>query len=172
MTLHIEVGKKGSQSTEKIELQNGQEITIGRDQPQFSGDPRLSRVHFSILFKDNQIVVQHLSKTNPTYVSATESERFEPIAGQYIEQSSCRIAAGDHRFTLTVSEPTYSSFGISENPPDSKSVKNESWIVELDESGIDLDSEEKRDLTLRDSEPPSKKQPIFPKKIFDDDFFD
>jgi hypothetical protein len=88
-------------------LEDEQTLEVGRanEKLRLASDPRLSRKHFVIRYKDRQIEITHLSRTNPTLVAVEDSPEFEPVQGKQIEERSCRIIAGSHRFVAVVEAP-------------------------------------------------------------------
>ena len=102
MSLLIKALRKGSRHIQKLELQANQELVMGRSTKKLGleGDPRLSRKHFKLQYTGDEIVVTHLSKTNPTLIAEEGIEDFRPVTGDCSVKVNCRIIAGSYRFQL------------------------------------------------------------------------
>lgn len=104
MTLIVDISFQKSDKSQRIVLNENDELIVGRQNEKtlLSADPRLSRRHFSIRLRGGEILIEHLSKTNPTLLAPEDSSDFQPIRGQQKLSQSCRIIAGFHRFILTL----------------------------------------------------------------------
>ena len=104
MTLIVDISFQKSDKSQRIVLNENDELIVGRQNERtlLSADPRLSRRHFSIRLRGGEILIEHLSKTNPTLLAPEDSSDFQPIRGRQKLAKSCRIIAGFHRFILTL----------------------------------------------------------------------
>ena len=107
MTLVIDISCKGASSCQRILLEDGDALCVGRANETLDlvSDPRLSRKHFNLRYSNREIEITHLSRTNPTLVAGEGSADFIEINGKQVESSSCRIIAGSHRFVVTLEAP-------------------------------------------------------------------
>lgn len=107
MTLVIDVSCKGSSSGQRILLEDGETLNVGRANESLDlvADPRLSRKHFILRYCNREIEITHLSRTNPTLVASEGSTDFTEVNGKQVEASGCRIIAGSHRFVAVVEAP-------------------------------------------------------------------
>lgn len=113
MTLIIDVSCRGVDQTRRLQLEEGEEIVVGRDNSELilRKDQTLSRRHFALRYANGSITVKHLSKTNPTLMASEGSSEFQRISETQIESRTCRIIAGHHRFVATLE--SYESATIS-----------------------------------------------------------
>lgn len=104
MTLIIDVSCRGVDETRRLQLEEGEEILVGRDNRDvvLCKDQTLSRKHFLLRYSDRSIVVKHLSRTNPTLMAPDGSSDFRRITELKTEFKACRIIAGSHRFVATL----------------------------------------------------------------------
>ena len=104
MTLIIDVTCRGVDETRRLQLEEGEELVVGRDNRDvvLRKDQTLSRQHFSVRYSNSSIIVKHLSKTNPTLMAPDGSSEFERITETQTEFRTCRIIAGSHRFVATL----------------------------------------------------------------------
>ena len=107
MTLVIDISCKGASSGQRILLEDGEALCVGRANESLDlvADPRLSRKHFNLRYSNREIEITHLSRTNPTLVASEGSADFIEINGKQVESSGCRIIAGSHRFVVVVEAP-------------------------------------------------------------------
>ena len=107
MTLVIDITCKGSSDGQRVLLEDGDTLKVGRANESLglNVDPRLSRKHFVLTYCNREIEITHLSQTNPTLVASDGSADFREVAGKQVEQSGCRIIAGSHRFVAVVEAP-------------------------------------------------------------------
>lgn len=102
MTLLIKVIRKGASQPQQIELQPHEEVVFGREHRglKLEDDPRLSRRHFQVQYNGREMVITHLSQTNPTLIAQDDETEFKEIKRYLMLTSNCRIIAGSHRFQL------------------------------------------------------------------------
>ena len=107
MTLVIDISCKGASSGQRILLEDGDTLNVGRANESLDlvADPRLSRKHFILRYCHREIEITHLSRTNPTLVASEGSADFVEVNGKQIEPKGCRIIAGSHRFVAVVEAP-------------------------------------------------------------------
>ena len=107
MTLVIDITCKGSSVGQRVLLEDGETLNVGRanETLKLSADPRLSRQHFEIRYCNREIEITHLSKTNPTLVASEGSPDFVEVNAKQVEPRGCRIIAGSHRFVAVVEAP-------------------------------------------------------------------
>lgn len=104
MTLIIDVSCRGVDETRRLQLEEGEEILVGRENRDvvLRKDQTLSRQHFLLRNSNSSIVVKHLSKTNPTLMAPEGSSEFLRVTETQTEFRTCRIIAGSHRFVATL----------------------------------------------------------------------
>ena len=107
MTLVIDITCKGSSAGQRVLLEDGDTLNVGRANETLGlgADPRLSRKHFILRYCNREIEITHLSKTNPTLVAGEGSTDFAEVTGKQVEPHGCRIIAGSHRFVALVEAP-------------------------------------------------------------------
>jgi len=107
MTLVIDITCKGASSGQRVLLEDGETLNVGRANEDLDlvADPQLSRKHFILRYCNHEIEITHLSRTNPTLVAGDGSTDFVEIAGKRVEPHGCRIIAGSHRFVAVVEAP-------------------------------------------------------------------
>ena len=104
MTLVLDITCKGSSEGQRVLLEDGDTLEVGRanETLNLSADPRLSRKHFILRYVNREIEITHLSRTNPTLVASEGSSDFVEVTGRQVESRECRIIAGSHRFVVVV----------------------------------------------------------------------
>lgn len=120
MTAIVEISFKNSDRSKTVVLEAGDELVIGRSNEDMlmTPDPRLSRRHFLIRYRNGQVELEHLSRTNPTLVASADSRDFQKIKGSTSFVNGCRIIAGFHRFIVTLeSQQTLQQSNDSEFSP-------------------------------------------------------
>lgn len=149
MTLVIDVSCKGIEGSRRISLEDNETLEIGRanDELELSKDRRLSRRHFLISFKNGEIELSHLSKTNPTLVAPIGKGEFTKLRGKLTLTDNCRIMAGSHRFILTLE-----SFDSVFSPTLSSPSLEHIWFDMEDDEGEDPFAVEEEDTGVSTSQ--------------------
>jgi len=145
MTLMVDVYCKGVKASRRVELAEGEELVVGRENEGLllKKDQTLSRRHFILSHAGNAILIKHLSQTNPTMLATESSKDFKRVQGTQQALGTCRIIAGLHRFEATVEAHTSATVSGS----------SDSWI-EQDESVFEFKGSDKK---LPTSDPVKKR---------------